>query len=385
VNFSRGYFLCYFAKSIDLSIDLSYNTFRNNVFWFCPEVVIMAGYRRKSDSYAAMRRRMEQVVKRMDAERERLMKAVKYAWLDDFTVMMKLNSLSMRELKQVMRRLANYLDDTIADVKASNALRSGAAKSSEKSSVHLMTFSELKIPAGSILVFDKNRNVRAVVVDDTHVLFEAKEWLLTDLVVELHQRMGVVVAYDEYQGRSYFKYCDESLSDRQKRIERGEDVPVKAVAHGSLTRSRLSQERRMNDTLLYAMREHVVNHPAMRSLFDICLRENTLMFRADAFTAVVMPNVHFGEICIRCLYSFSWTQREEDDRYFRVLLANRDVIDREVDRELEWIDNGYQAGGEIQCHVKADVVNRDAWSAIFSEVEEALTAMRGVFRKYIRG
>lgn len=75
------------------------------------------------------------------------------------------------------------------------------------------SFKKINIPAGSIIEFVEDNNIKAIVNGNKTVAFENKTWHLSQLVRELKTRNGTNTNSGAYQGSCYFTFNGEKLFD----------------------------------------------------------------------------------------------------------------------------------------------------------------------------
>lgn len=74
-------------------------------------------------------------------------------------------------------------------------------------------FKMVNIPVGAELIFSRNENIRAIVVDNKSINFDGK-------VTSLSASAQKILGYDySVQGTAYWIYDGETLDERRKRIE----------------------------------------------------------------------------------------------------------------------------------------------------------------------
>lgn len=117
---------------------------------------------------------------------ERVVSALKLAEIENITP--KKDFVDSKEDQQA-------LDETRAEIRAK------------------FNFNMVNIPVGSELIFSRDENVKATVVDNKHINFN-------DEVTSLSTSAQKILGYDYgVQGTAYWMYEGETLDERRKRIE----------------------------------------------------------------------------------------------------------------------------------------------------------------------
>ena len=115
---------------------------------------------------------------------------------------------------EILCDTANLLDDAEVKLYGDNIeTQIGIKNGSKRKSGERFDFYKKGLKDGDIINFIEDDSVTAIVAGSRQVLFEGQLWYLSPLVRELYTRMHKANTSGAYQGPSYFKYGNTTLTD----------------------------------------------------------------------------------------------------------------------------------------------------------------------------
>lgn len=104
--------------------------------------------------------------------------------------------------------------DVAKDIAALEALKKYNAKFERRDNIN---FKKILIPIGSTLHYCKDPSITCVVESENKVIFEQKIMYITTATIIIRERLGEGISIN---GFKYWKFENEILDDRRKRLER---------------------------------------------------------------------------------------------------------------------------------------------------------------------